>query len=200
LSHPFIVGERYIDRRGEYLVTGINGKRLIYRYDDGTEATGLIEDKARIYRNILAERRAVHPYQSPDYFQSLGFLARHAEFQAEVPPQARASFEENYYLSTGRRPTLHRDGYYPIEIETTYDKWAPELRIYFPEYGGRLDLPPEVEVRPGNTEGALRINSNQFWWRLVRVGFRLGTNHDIRQIRETIPPDQRARFELGFSS
>jgi hypothetical protein len=126
-------------------------------------------------------------------------LAKRAEFNAEVPPQSQEGFEENYLMLTSTRPVLHSQGYYPIRIRTTYDKWGPELRIYFPD-GRTVDFPPYVEVRPGNEAGVLRINNNRFWWLLVRSGFRLGVNHDLRRIREGVPPKYQADFERGFTA
>lgn len=197
-AHPFIIGEMYADRRGEYTVVGIEGRRITIQYRDGTRVEGDIEIKARIYGNILAEQKSLHPIQTGGYFQFLGFLARHSEFNAEVPPQSQPSFEEHYLLLTGTRPIPHSNGYFPISIQTTWDKWGPELRIYFPGSGADLDLPPEVEVRPGNNAGVSRINNNSFWWNLVRVGFRLGRTHETDRIRESIPAQFQATFDAGM--
>jgi hypothetical protein len=200
MPNPFIVGERYLDRKGEYTITRLEGGKVAYRYDDGTEKVSDVEVKARIYLSILAEQKSVHPYQSSRYFWSIGFLARHGEFQAEVPPQSREGFEENYLMLAGTRPTLHNRGYYPIHIRTTCDKWGPELRIYFPDKGHKMDFPADVEVHPGNEPGVLRINNNRFWWQLVRAGFRLGLHHQIDRIREGVPIKYQSDFEGGFGS
>lgn len=130
----------------------------------------------------------------------MGFLTRHADLNAEVPPQSQPGFEENYCLITGLRPVLHSGGYYPIEIATTYDKWGPELRIYFPDSGYDLEFPPTVEVRPGNAPATLRINNNGYWWQLIRAGFRLGTSHSVQTIRSQVPPTYLPDFEAGYSS
>ena len=150
--------------------------------------------------NILAEQKCAHPYQSAGYFEALGFLAKHADFQAEVPPQSQPHFEQNYSSLTGTHPVLHRDGYFPIRIQTTYDKWGPELRIYFPDPGRGLDLPSDVEIRSGSTPEVVRINNNGFWWRLIKVGFRLGRNHQIAEIRQRIPRQYQPDFDGGYNS
>ena len=200
MPNPFIVGERYLDRKGEYTVTRLEGGKVAYRYDDGTEKISDVELKSRIYLNILTEQKSVHPYQSSQYFWGIGFLARRSEFQAEVPPQSREGFEENYLILTGTRPTPHDRGYYPIHIRTTYDKWGPELRIYFPDKGHKIDLPAHAEIRPGNEAGVLRINNNRFWWQLVRAGFRLGVHHEVERIREGIPVKYQPDFEKGLAT
>lgn len=199
-NHPFIVGERYADRIGEYTVIAIKGDLLKIKYDDGKEAEGGIEIKARIFKNILNEHRHFHPIQSQGYFFFLGYLAAHAELHAEVPPQSQPGFEENYLMLVGVRPKLHVDNYFPIHIVTTWDKWGPELRIYFPEVKHNVDLPPGVDLKAGNEPGILRVNNNQFWWTLIKLGFRLGKQHDVAKIRSTIPPKFQTDFGAGMNS
>ena len=195
--HPFIVGEKYFDRDGPYEVLAIDGNRITIRYDTGRIATSPIALKARIYQNMLADERVRHPYQSPGFFSTLGFLARRSEFHAEVPPQSRGNFEERYRMIVGRLPTPHIDGYFPIAVETPRDKWGPELRIYFPAVDD-LEFPPAVQPRTGTTPGSLRINNNHFWWRLVHLGFRLGTNHDTANIIATVPTRYQAAYNAGW--
>lgn len=197
MPHPFIIGQHYFDRRGEFIVHAIDGEQITYSYiGQSAEHVSTIEAKSRTFRNILLEQRILHPYQTPGYFEALGFLSQTAEFNAEVPPQARSSFEERYHLTAGVRPVLHQAGYYPIDIVTTYDKWGAELRIYFPDRRG-LDLPPGVEIRESNKPAQSRINNNSYWWQLVHLGFRLGTNHDRARIRDSVPPAFRDRFDAG---
>lgn len=113
MAHPFIVGERYQDRRGTYTIRAIDerGMKIEYEYEDGTRDTAGIEIKARIYKNMLAELRAFHPLQTDPYFYFLGFLAKSSEFNAEVPPQSQAGFEGRYLLVIGSHPALHQSFY-----------------------------------------------------------------------------------------
>jgi hypothetical protein len=197
-GHLFVVGEGYRDRLGEFTVKNIENNKITIEYDNGTRAIRDIEILERVCRNVLIEQRGMHPFQSNDYFRLVGYLAAHADFQAEVPPQSQRGFEEQYLLVTGTRPTEHSQGYYPIQIVTVWDKWGAELRIYFPQTNVIFDLPPRVEIRSGSAPGILRINNNQFWWQLVRVGFRLGKVHDIDSLRRTIPPQYLDNFENGL--
>jgi hypothetical protein len=58
---PFIVGETYVDRLGEFKVVAIEGKQVVIEYADGQRTASNIEQKALIYRNILLERdRSTH--------------------------------------------------------------------------------------------------------------------------------------------
>jgi len=53
---PFVVGQKYLDRQGEYTVTAANEQKVTIERPDGRST---IEDaifKARIYRNIVMER------------------------------------------------------------------------------------------------------------------------------------------------
>jgi hypothetical protein len=199
MAHPFIVGETYFDRKGNFVVLSIEQSTMRFRYDDGTEQTADIAIKATIYRNMLAEQRDLHPVQTPGYFETLGFFARHADFQAEVPAQAQRGFEEQYSIFAGVRPVLGHGGYYPVRTVAANDKWGPELRIYFPQRA-TIEIPAGIEVRTATTDGIVRINNNDFWRQLVRVGFRLGTQHQIAAIRNSIPAQFHADFEQGLQS
>jgi hypothetical protein len=64
-SQPFVVGGTYADRRGEYKVISLEGKRVELEYKDGTRGIGDVEIKARIHQNILLEQNARHPVQAP---------------------------------------------------------------------------------------------------------------------------------------
>ena len=196
--HPFVVGRRYTDRRGTYEVLALTRDQVTIQYDDGHRTTGSIATRAQILANIAAEFRARHPHTSPAYFRTLGFLVRHGDFQAEVPPKARATFEGQYQAITGSRPVPHNDGYFPIDVVRNEDKWGAELRINFPERAD-LEFPANVETRAGANADTLRINNNSYWWQLVRVGFRLGTTHDADQIRASLPPDHRADYDQGLT-
>lgn len=194
-KHPFVVGNRYSDRCGGYQVLAITGGHVKIRYDDGREATADIAIKARIHANIAADDHARHPHQSAAYFRTLGFLTRHGNFQAEVPPKARATFENKYHEITGHRPVLG-NGYFPIDAVTDDDKWGAELRINFPARAD-LEFPPTVELRSGANPGTLRINNNQYWWSLVQVGFRLNLRNEVEGVRATVPSAFRTAFDDG---
>ena len=198
-SHPFIVGEQYFDRRGSYEVLEITRDNIRIRHEDGRETVSSIGIKARIYANILVEGRALHPHQSAAYFRTLGFLAGSGEFHAEVPRRSQAPFEEKYRNMTGYRPGLHEDKYFLMDTVTNYDKWGPELRIYLPDRDD-VEFPPGVELRSGRNPGTVRINNNNYWWQLVRVGFRLGTGHEVEHIRESVPLEFQADFDEGLGA
>lgn len=55
LPPPFVVGETYLDRDGEFVVVATDGDLLTYEHADGKRAEADVETKARIHRNMLLE-------------------------------------------------------------------------------------------------------------------------------------------------
>jgi hypothetical protein len=56
LPPPFIVGQKYYDRDGEYTVTAIDEDRITIERPDGRRTIADAALKARIHRNVLVER------------------------------------------------------------------------------------------------------------------------------------------------
>lgn len=82
---PFVVGGTYADRRGEYKVISLEGKRIELEYKDGTRSIGDVEIKARIHQNILLEQNVRHPAQAPRPSYSRG-REKHYFSHADVFP------------------------------------------------------------------------------------------------------------------
>lgn len=57
MSHPFIVGETYRNRHGEYEVLELDGPRMVIRYLDGRQIETTVKLQARIWKHIQAEER-----------------------------------------------------------------------------------------------------------------------------------------------
>lgn len=51
---PFVIGETYLDRQGEYVVTDVQGDEIRFKRPDGSEQTADATLKARIHNNVLA--------------------------------------------------------------------------------------------------------------------------------------------------
>lgn len=58
MTHPFVVGGRYQNRRGEYEVIDIHGDEMTIRYDDGETAETDIATAQRIWENIQFDNAA----------------------------------------------------------------------------------------------------------------------------------------------
>ncbi|MGI8786969.1 MAG: hypothetical protein ACR2HG_04310 [Pyrinomonadaceae bacterium] len=194
---PFYVGGYYRDRKRGYEVLDMSDNGMKIKYDDGTIETlnsASIKLKANIYNNILAEYRFTHLSDTDAYFWTLGFLSVNGRFDAEIPNKAMQNFLDQYKQLTGERVSSNHAG---ISSLGEVDKWGPELRIYFPITDKTIDLGSDAIVRDGQTSNVKRINNNSIWNKLIRVGFRLGQNHDIEQIKKSIPKDKLAVFENG---
>jgi len=59
LPPPFVVGEKYFDRIGEYTVAATDGLRITIERADGHQTVDDAISKARTHRNILVERDAL---------------------------------------------------------------------------------------------------------------------------------------------
>jgi hypothetical protein len=57
MDHPFKVGEKYRNRRGEYEVVHLDENDMTVRYNDGNQMTSTIELQARIWGNIQLEEK-----------------------------------------------------------------------------------------------------------------------------------------------
>ena len=55
LKHPFKVGERYENEKGEYEVVSIDGATMVVRWDDGSTWEGSVALQARILERIVLD-------------------------------------------------------------------------------------------------------------------------------------------------
>jgi len=65
MRHPFKVGGRYRNRRGEYEVIGLEEPKMMIRYLDGSVLETTVEIQARIWRNIQIEESRETPVRAP---------------------------------------------------------------------------------------------------------------------------------------
>jgi len=196
---PFHVGGYFLDRNQGYTVIELASDRMVVEYEDGRREIfnrESMQTKARIYANMITDFNNNHPDATDNNYRTLGYLANHSRFDAELPEQSVSNFLSNYQAHSGEQITTDHPGI----IELGYvDKWGPELRIYFPETELELDFGHGIQITSGPNPGILRVNNNNLWMRLIRIGYRAGTNHNIEAIRETIPQDKIVFFEEGLN-
>ena len=65
MHHPFEIGGKYRNRRGEYEVIELEGSKMVIRYPDGDRLETDIEMQQRIWQNIQAEGRLKKPTRIP---------------------------------------------------------------------------------------------------------------------------------------
>jgi hypothetical protein len=65
MDHPFKVGEKFRNRKGDYEVVSLKDPEMVIRYDSGDELVTTIELQARIWSNIQMEERTKHAAKAP---------------------------------------------------------------------------------------------------------------------------------------
>jgi len=202
----FIVGSTYRNRKSSYEVLQIEPKEIMVRLDDGKEVRLNKNIAARIAQNITLEEVSTIPpgirsSETPDFFWTLGAIAIKGDLQAEIPPQSWYGFWADYTRITGIPASNSSPGISRITIGGQ-NKWGCELRIYIPVsfyQMSRFRLPADVHSASGNNPNNLRINSNWFWWHLIRTfNYRSGNKQDIMQIEATVPKAFVQDFRLGY--
>ena len=206
----FVVGGRYANRKGEYEVLALRGENMLIRYDDGTEQEVSLELQSRIASNMAIEASIIAPYdiaqkQRNDlFFFTLGFLTNRATMlEAIIPPHALAGFVQDYSRLKGVKPREGQVGFYVHQLGV--DKWGCELRITFrADYRelANLEFGPTVNVvkDPANPDVGWRINNNGFWWKLLKLGFEMGTSQDANRVTKNVPFQYREQFNKGYNA
>lgn len=203
----FEIGGRYRNRIGWYEVLDIKGDQMRIRYElDRREDSVNIRMQTRIIENISMEEERVSPHstvsQNQRYFTTLGYLSRHGFIEAIIPPKSKNGFDRNYYRIKGRHPSAGLQGYY-VHPDPDVDKWGVEMRLTFviPSSISESDLDFGGPFTPVESPypNKLRINNNDFCYRLLNIGFDLGENHDAAEILENIPDRHKNDFRNGLS-
>lgn len=109
---------------------------------------------------------------------NVGFFGQAADvfLEVEVNPDAAHDFESEYLDLTGTAPVLG-SGY-----QHQPNKWGREVRVYFNGEAELLDDLASVDVhveqgvRPYRARWVYRTNDRDFFWSLIRAGYRLGEN------------------------
>ena len=111
-----------------------------------------------------------------------------------ITDKDRARFESLYLAATGQTPNKE-DGYWERDLHNKADAWGIEYRIYFKtktswlieslaKIGVRVEQPKHmiaIELGKHHPEHGykLRIANSDFFWDMVRYGYRLGKNKTI---------------------
>lgn len=102
--------------------------------------------------------------------------AKNILLETEIHPDQADQFEENYLHITGIRPVT--GPHYQHQPQ----KWGAECRIYFncdrdlTNDFKQLKIHVEQARRLYREEWKYRVNNNEFFWALIRAGYRLGKN------------------------
>lgn len=200
MENIFFEGGTFFDRVGCYTVNKIDRMGMQITYENGESEfvdTSRFDIKARIHQNIHGEYTRKHQSTNENYFRTLGFLARHGRFKAELPEHTVKGFVGNYEQLTGEPfPTTHED----IRYEYNPAIWGPGLRIVFQEPDFELDFGMDVDDLIYSSARVITLSRNKLWLKLISLGFRLGTDHKVDQISKSIlDKSDRKFFEEGLN-
>lgn len=204
MKNIFFEGGTFFDRVGCYTVNKIDSNGMQITYENGEAEfvdASRFDIKARIHQNIHSEYTRKHQSTNDAYFRTLGFLARHSRFKAELPEHTVKGFTGNYEQLTGELfPATHED----IRYEYNPDIWGPGLRIIFQEPNFELDFGMDVGMDVDDiihsSINVITLSRNKLWLKLISLGFRLGTDHKVDQISNSIlNKSDRKFFEEGLN-
>jgi len=123
---------------------------------------------------------------------ALGLLASSSCLYAEIHCDKQDAFLDRYGFSD-------EDNLRFLSV-VTGNKWGNEHRI---RINASMNVLESVGIersviKRSHLEDQVEINNNRLWWKLVDLGFRLGSNHDLDAIRRNIPVGSMDEFERGF--
>jgi hypothetical protein len=159
MKHPFKVGGRYRNRKGEYEVIRLEEPNMVIRLSNGTVIHSSIELQARIWENIQAEESLSTLTRSPQKRPSKGkqrglkfSSLREHDFQEGVTGTSwRAKTGLGGLLAQRMSDTTqHYFGSYPIY------RW-PEVHIAQPAYY-------DISIRLREAKFAFGLNIERAWY------------------------------------
>ena len=195
----------YLNRQGEFTILDMKKQTgMMTILQEGKTKTVDMNKTAMIHNNILNEKAkenmGIKEQSSQGNFAwTLGAILSIGRFSAQIGYSHYDRFINRYTHSTktsiGDVPHVHR--YNPNS-----DKPGIELTIVIPRNlleHDRFKLPTDV-VPNIDKRDQIRINRNEFWWKLVEeYGFRLTTTkQNIDFILGRIPEDMKDDFLHGI--
>ncbi len=138
--------------------------------------------------------------ETPNLYRSIGFVVgRLQTMVAFIPWKARDDFNDKFYDTVGRMPYPDEQGLV-IHPEGINKYWT-ECRIIF-QATERETLALFLGhnwIVQGADANHWNINNNALFFRLLSLGFRLGTKQDKEAIKSHIPPQFTVYFEEGVA-
>ncbi len=143
------------------------------------------------YRKFQKEYKEFTVPHSPEFWKSIGYLAKHSTLIIHsVRDNHQVEFEEHYSEIKGKCVGVK----YFIQKDPKH--WGIELRIKI------KDNPPGWKLNVGNRQfdEDKEIRSNEIVWWLIGIGFDWGSDHNLEEIRSNVPETYRDSFDSGCSS
>jgi hypothetical protein len=208
----FCIGDEYVVHKGPFIIKGVDRKSDVLNYvwageDEiketslkGMEGTLLCKmwkgpNIGNIYkREGLAEALE---HSNEKFYFTIGFLAKNCKIIARVTPKTEHRFANDYMSIKGTYP-YDLDGY---EVDTCTNTWGSVIRIVFDTKNisslAFFSFPNEPINGSGDYE--LIINNLEWGMELLEMGFNVGKNHNIEEIKSNVPAQYIKNFEEGLS-
>lgn len=201
LGEMFVVGAEFENRAGRYKVVEDRGTDILVKYLSGEREGELVllekVGQVKVFRNMNKEQARLFNVDRGSFYKVLGYLAGCGRLYANVTDKQKAGFVAQYRALTGVEVSVPGEYVY-VRAEDSAT-WGAELSISFKAPEGNfdgMDFGCEVQVRVVD-DNRLAISRNEFWWRMIGMGFRLGGVQDVEGIRERIPSMHRGEFDQG---
>jgi len=204
-------GDRYKINVGDidvgwFTIESIKGDRVKIKY----EKSGITSDLSKKYivNNVSKEFRnygVVGAHNSDEvrklHAKTMGFLCANCEVIALIPDKDVENFNKSYYELLGESPNENNPSY---QIHQG-DAWSSTIRLSFkiPKGLGRKDFwfgrSNELDLKVGSGKGVSNINSISYGFDLLDMGFSIGKDHNINEVKSNIQKEYINYFEEGFN-
>ena len=137
--------------------------------------------------NVDIDKAGLSELCSPQF---LSFLAVNGKFTVEAPPTCKNAVHNLYEHHTDNTT------WDETMFASNTKKWGVNCRIHIHVAAEAIEIfgIAKLVTPTSGDKNLVIINNNDLWWHLIRIGFRLGTGHDIDAIMESLPEDQKDAF------
>lgn len=192
------------NRRGAYEVIGITTKSITIRYNDGSVdsfPSSSSDDMVRISENITSQKMkhfnivTKTASNESDWFYTLGALAAKCNLYIHTPPKDEDDEDkvrELYFQAAGEDV--------PHIAVVGSMLFGPGYSVFFHSKLlelSRFCIPCGSDVKVDNGKNQASVNTKDFFYSLVEVGFRVGFDQNTDDILERIPKQYQDDFIQG---
>ncbi|MFW6047542.1 MAG: hypothetical protein ACOCP4_07155 [Candidatus Woesearchaeota archaeon] len=200
----FEVGEKYKNRKGCFKVNSIDNKGMEIEYIGGEKVR--IEKKnipiqERIVKNVELEEfnktpvaRANFQVSNNDVYKAIGYLAANGSIFVELIEDYKNDFFEKYNKITN--DDINEDSPYIIWRDKNKLWTTPSIRVNKNNANGDIVFSLDVPIYDNGIHYC--IYKMDFLWYLMEMGFRIGSDHDIDEIFDSVLDKYKDVFLKGF--
>ena len=199
------VGDLVVTKNGHGVVcdVGNDGINYVIILCDTGENVRINVPSAKPKRSVHVRVAAVTTHHSEKHlFQRedlppfcdgtvLGFLATKSFLYIEGKEKSKKRLMNKYDQASDHAP------WDDTHFKIYGNKWGNECRIMFTCPMDMIDKLGLGEFVYGQDNHFI-ISFNALWWELIRIGFRLGKEHDVVTIREALPESERDKFDAAL--